>query len=129
MLGEHVLEGLVDPASPLYARYTESERLRAFSLRAAVFKLKFAEHQFDSWYLDLEDGLIHLPHVEPVWHALPAKPAFADEHEIVHQLSDGTRLKLKVHLRQMFDAPRFTLLEVVPADTRAAAEIRRRLGR
>jgi transcriptional regulator with XRE-family HTH domain len=123
--GEHVLIHIVDPASPMYSRYPDSERLRAFSLRAAAFKMRFAEHQFDSWYLDLEHRLAHYPHVEQIWHALPVTPVFADVQEVPLQHPDGTRLNVSIQLRQMYDAPRFTLLDVNPADVETAAAVER----
>ena len=128
-LGEHVLLSLVDPSSPLYSRLPDSERARAFSLRAAAFQLRFAEHQFDSWYLDLEERISRFPYAEQLWYSLPVKPAFADRQDMPMQHPDGTVLNISVQQRQMYDAPRFTLLELTPADEATAQAIRRLVGR
>jgi transcriptional regulator with XRE-family HTH domain len=126
--GEHVLLHIIDPSSPMYSRYPDSERLRAFSLRAAAFQLRFAEHQFDSWYLELERQITRFPHIEPIWHSLPVKPEFADVQEVPMQHPDGTRLNFRVQLRQMYDAPRYTLLEVTPTDQETASTVERLAG-
>jgi transcriptional regulator with XRE-family HTH domain len=124
-IGEHVLISVVDPSSPLYARYPDDVRLRAFSMRAAIFKLRFAEHQFDSWYLDIEERIRRFPGAEAVWHSLPVRPAFVDSQEATLLHPNGTRLNMNVQLRQMYDAPTFALLEITPADPQARAEVDR----
>jgi transcriptional regulator with XRE-family HTH domain len=124
-LGQNVLIDMLDPAAPMYSAYPETERLRAFSMRAAIFKLRFAEHRFDSWYLDLEDQIKRYPSAEAVWHSLPVKPAFTDRQEVTLRHRDGTLLHVVVQLRQMYDAPDFVLLEVAPGDEQTASEIDR----
>jgi transcriptional regulator with XRE-family HTH domain len=123
--GEHALLQIIDPSSPMYSRYPDSERLRAFSLRAAAFQLRFAEHQFDSWYLELEQRITRFPKIEPIWHSLPVTPAFVDAQDVPMQHPNGTRLNFRIQLRQMYDAPRYTLLEVGPDDELTAAAIDR----
>ena len=124
-LGQNVLIDMLDPAAPMYSAYPDGERLRAFSMRAAIFKLRFAEHRFDSWYLDLEDQIRRYPGAEAVWHSLPVKPAFTDQQEVTLKHPDGTLRHVVVQLRQMYDAPDFLLLEVAPADAQTALDIER----
>jgi hypothetical protein len=109
----------------MYARYPDSDRMRSFSIRAAAFQLLLAEHQFDSWYLELERQLARFPHVEQVWHTLPVKPQFADHQAITLCHPDGTLLKVNVQLRQMYGAPRFILLDVQPGDAETATAFAR----
>jgi transcriptional regulator with XRE-family HTH domain len=127
--GEHILMGLINPASPMYLRYPDNaERLRAFSLRAAIFKLRFAEHQFDSWYLELESRMSRYPYAEAIWHTLPVIPAYADYQDIIQMHPDGTLLHIHYQVRQMYAAPRFTLMEVTPSDKETASAMKRLLG-
>ncbi|HET9496323.1 MAG TPA: hypothetical protein VFR15_19010, partial [Chloroflexia bacterium] len=85
----------------------------------------FAEHQFDSWYLEIEERIRRYPGAEAVWHSLPVRPAFVDHQEATLLHPDGTRLNINVQLRQMYDAPTFALLEITPADAQARTEIDR----
>jgi transcriptional regulator with XRE-family HTH domain len=126
--GENVLTSIIDPASPLYSRCPDADRAQAFSLRAAAFQLKFAEHQFDSWYLDLEQRITRIPYAEHLWYSLPVTPDFGDRLELPMQRPDGTFLCIAGQQRQLYNAPRFTLVELGPADEATANEISRLLG-
>jgi transcriptional regulator with XRE-family HTH domain len=123
LCGMSILLSVIDPASPMYRRYPENERLRTFSVRAAAFQLMMAEHQFDQWYLDLVERIRKFPTAEQVWHTLPVKPAFADHNVLSLCHPGGTVIRFSAQLRQLYEAPRFTLIELTAADAEAEAAL------
>ncbi len=126
-LGEHVLEGVVRPSSPIYPSLTDDARRAFFASLAYAFKITFANQQFDCWYLDLVSRLTRDPSIQDLWENPPdGHSLFLDRHEVTVVNARVGVLRFHGQLNRLRRDTRFNLLQWHPADkatTKLLAEL------
>ncbi|MBF6613997.1 MAG: helix-turn-helix transcriptional regulator [Chloroflexi bacterium] len=125
-LGEHVLEGLIRPSSPVYPRLTDDARRAFFASLAYAFKITFANQQFDCWYLDLVSRLTRDPAIQDLWENPPdACSLFLDRHDVTVVNAQVGVLRFHGQLNRLRRDSRFILLQWHPADTATTKRLAR----
>jgi transcriptional regulator with XRE-family HTH domain len=125
MLGTHILDMVIDPENPRYSRTVPEDRENAFTIRAKMFRLNFANQEFDGWYRQLVGSISQYPEAARIWEHIESSPGplvLERQDFTIHNPLVG-QMRLRFQFNHLMSNPRFILANWTFLDTFTGIEL------